>query len=202
MNNFFKDWLKQLDDLEFDLDMKGMNVADYFEEGKAELKEAVDGLKEKVEKISGGEKAQSLKGKLEHLQVQLALGKAETKDAFEEQKGKLETAISDLGEKLDEWEAAVEEKTDDITVGIKEKTEGFRTKLDMMRLHYHLAQADARDELEEKRKALRTRIHETKTKLKSADEKEGDEESRWDEVKEELGESFSHLQNAIKGLFK
>lgn len=201
MNNFFKDWLKELDDLEVDLDMDGISVEDYFEEGKNELKEAMDGLKERVEKISGGEKSQSLKGKLENLQVQLALGRAEGKDAFEEQKGKLDTAISEIGHKVDEWEDSLEETTDDITAAIKGKTESFRTKLDMMRLHYHLAQADARDELDEKRKALKTKIHETKTKLAAAQEKEGDEESNWDEVKEELGESYSHLKSAIKGLF-
>lgn len=202
MNKFFEDWQKELDDLEVDLDLGGLSAEEYFEKGKQELKEAVDGLKARVDKVNAGEKGQNLKAKLEHLQVQLALGKAEGRDAFDEQKGKLEKAIGELGEKVDEWEAAVEEKTDDITAGIKGTTEKFRTKLDMMRLHYHLAQADARDELEEKRKQLRSKIHDTKTKLKAASEKEGDEESKWEEVKEELGESFAHLQNAIKGLFK
>ncbi len=201
MNKFLEDWMAELDELEVDLDMDGMDVSDYFEKGKNELKEAVDSLKSKVDKLGTGEKAQSLKGKLEHLQLQLALGKAESKDAFEDQKGKLESALHEMGHKLDEWEEAVEEKTDTLTAGMKEKAEKFRGKLDMMRLHYHLAQADARDELEEKRKTLRSRIHDTKSKLTSAKEKDGDDDSIWDEVKEEVGESYNHLKRAIKGLF-
>lgn len=201
MNKYLEDWMKEVDELEIDLDLDGIAVEDYFEKGKNELKDALDALKEKVDNVKLNDKANDLKGKLEHLQVQLALGKAETKDAFEDQKGKLETAIADLSKKVDEWEEAVEAKTDDITASLKERTSKFQTKLDMMRLHYHLAQADARDEMEEKRKALRTRIHDTKTKLAAAKEKEGGEESKWDEVKEELGESYNHLKNAIKGLF-
>jgi len=198
MNKYLEDWSKQLDEIEVELDMDGLEVADYFEKGKNELKEVVSDLKQKVEGFSVSDNMNDLRAKMEHLQVQLALGKAESKDAFEDQKGKIDKAITEMGTSLKAWEDSVEEKTDEMTSQARSKAESFQTKLDMMRLHYHLAQADARDALEEKRKSLRTQIHETKTKMAAAAEKE---ESRWDDVKDELSESFSHLKKAIKSIF-
>ena len=47
-------------------------------------------------KTSGKEKSQTLKTKLEELQVQLSLGKSEAKDLFNDQKKKIMKTISEL----------------------------------------------------------------------------------------------------------
>ena len=58
-------------------------IVDAFENQKAKLSGFIDTSREKVNAMAESEQATRLKTKLEELQVQLALGKAETRDAYE-----------------------------------------------------------------------------------------------------------------------
>ncbi len=69
-----------------------------FEVRKKQLSETLDTFKSELAKANGitNENIQEIRARFEHLRVQLALGKAETKDSFEAQKNRIQHSISAL----------------------------------------------------------------------------------------------------------
>lgn len=63
-----------------------------YNKAKAEINSAYEANKDKLDTV---------KSKLEHLEVQLALGKAETKELLEEQRKNIKAAIHDLKQWID-----------------------------------------------------------------------------------------------------
>ena len=197
MNKFFEDWQQELDDLEIHLNLPIDAVSDFFEAQKESLKGWIDNTKEHLESVELGEEGQKLKGKLEHMQVQLALGKAEGRDAFEEQKGKLDEAMKETASQLKVWEDAAEAGIDKFSDEFHSMTGAFQDRMELLRLKYTLGKADLKDEMEAKEKELKKKIQEIKAKAPNQD----DGEDKWDEVKEEIGEAYDHLKSAVRGLF-
>ena len=70
--------------------------------------------------------------------------------------------------------------------------------MELLRLKYTLGKADFEDALEEKRKDLKAKVQHMKAKTKSV---ENEEDSKWEETKEELSEAYDNFKKAIKGLF-
>lgn len=197
MNKFLKDSLQELDDLEIHLDLPDDAIADFFEAQKESLKGWVENTKEHLQSVELGEEGNKLKAKLEHMQVQLALGKAEGRDAFEAQKEKLEHSINDTASQLKKWEDGAEAGIDKFSDDFHQMADAFKDRLELLRLKYTLGKADLKDEFEEKRKDLKDKIQAIKSKAP----KEEDGDDKWDEVKEEIGEAYDHLKKAVRGIF-
>ena len=89
---------QEIEELSVQFSLGKAEAADKFESVKKDFLSKVNEWKIKGEqfKSSGEEKSHTLKAKLEELQVQLALGKAEAKELFHEQKKKIMQSISDL----------------------------------------------------------------------------------------------------------
>lgn len=77
---------------------------------QTELKESAAALQEKMSEAGeyAGETAAKIQPALEHLQVQLALGKAESRDAFGEKKKQIQHAIAEFNARLDAADAEEE----------------------------------------------------------------------------------------------
>ncbi len=97
---FFKNAGTKLEELQVQTALGKAELNDKFEEIKKETKEKFQNLKEDLHKEveKDKEKWKHAKAKLEHLEVQLALGKAETQEELQEQKKKLHGAIHSLKE--------------------------------------------------------------------------------------------------------
>lgn len=89
---------QEIEELSVQFNLGKAEAADKFESVKKDFHSKVNEWKIIGEQIksTGKEKSQTLKSKLEELQVQLALGKAEAKDLFHEQKKKIMKSISEL----------------------------------------------------------------------------------------------------------
>lgn len=197
MNAFMKDWVNTLDDLNIELDGLDDNlIADFFEEQKEKARNQVEEVRTKLD-ASFGDEANELRGKLDHLRVQLALGKAESRDAFEEQKHKLDHALREARNKANQMSEKLGSEAGDDLHGIKES---LQTKMEVLRLKYALGKADARDEMEEVRKDLSRKVSELKAKAKKRAE-ESDADEKWDDFKEEMKGAFTHVKSAVRGLF-
>ena len=72
------------------------------------LKESASALQSKMAETEefAAETAKEIKPALEHLQVQLALGKADSRDAFIERKKQIQHAIAEFNARLDAADAA------------------------------------------------------------------------------------------------
>jgi len=77
-------------------------------EQQEKLKEAAARLQTKLAEVDTGETMTKVQGAFEHLQVQLALGAAEGRDAFNVRKKEIESAIAQLNAELDAADAAEE----------------------------------------------------------------------------------------------
>ena len=197
MDKYLQDWVKSLDDLKVELnDLDEKLLPDFFEEQKAKTQERLTEIREKVD-AKYGDEANELRAKMDHLKVQLALGKAEGRDAFEEQKGKLDHALRDARNQANALSDKLGSNLGDELHGLKQS---LQAKMEVLRLQYALGKADARDELEEVRKDLSHRVAALKASAKKRmDESKADE--KWDGFKDEMKEAFTHMKGAVRGLF-
>lgn len=206
MNPNLDKWSEELDDLEIQISLGEEEYIDAFEEQKSKFLQYADGaasaINEQMEKYGVSDKANALVGKLDELRLQLALGKADSKDAFEAQREKLEDKLNNCSSAFDEYKGMAGEKAGEIGDAFKGQLERFRTKLDVYRLHFALGSADAQDEWKEKKKEFQGKISELRQKAEERGAKEVEEaEEKWDAVKDELSEAYEHMKGALKKLF-
>lgn len=202
MNKYLEDWMKELDDLDIHLKMDTDDIADAFEKHKASLQtfvsESKNKLEAKIDELELGEKGQKVRASLEELQVQLALGKAETRDAIEEQCKKLNSSVHEAGKGYDDLKEKAETQYHELADEFNEFVEKFKTKLDVLRLQAALGKADLQDEMKEKKEELTQKLAEVR---KKTEENKDKAEDKWDDFKEEIGEAYDHFKGALKGLF-
>ena len=95
--SFFKQAAVKLEELQVQSALGKAELEDKFEEIKKETREQYQHIKSEVNTtLQNSEEWNTLKAKFEHLEVQLALGKAETKDMLEEQKKNLSKAFQEV----------------------------------------------------------------------------------------------------------
>lgn len=95
---FFKSAATKLEELQLQTSLGKAELSDKLEEIKKETKQNIHHLKSEVNSYVDEKKEsyQHIKAKLQHLEVQLALGKAETAEQLKEQKKNLSAAIHDV----------------------------------------------------------------------------------------------------------
>ena len=96
--SFFKKATTKLEELQVQAALGKAELSDKFEEVKKETRKQFQNIKSEVNSVIDEDKEEwkHFKTKLEHLEVQLALGKAETKEVLEEQKKNLKKAFHDV----------------------------------------------------------------------------------------------------------
>src|SRR6187399_1492873 len=85
----------ELDELRLKIALGKMNGADLFEDMKKELRDSFHEITNELQ-VEGKEVTESVRENVETLQLQLALGKAEALEAYEDQKSKISNAIQRL----------------------------------------------------------------------------------------------------------
>lgn len=194
-----------LEHLQVQLTLGKAEAVDAFEEQKAELSNKLDEVKGTLEEISqlGEERSKPMIGKLEDLQVQLALGKAESLKVYKEQEQRLNKAIYDFKQEaihtLDEAEAKGAKQVTEAVDLLNEKTTEFRTKMDIFRVQLALGEAEAKEEWgkvsEEFGKSASSLVQKLEAQIKDA-------EGKATHAGEVAIERFYDLKNTFMGLFK
>lgn len=100
--NFFKKAAIKLEEFQVQESLGEAELNDKWEEIKKDTLHKYAEIKAKIKGVIKEDKEEftNIKSKLEHLEVQLALGKAETKDKIHEQKKEIKTALNDLKQVL------------------------------------------------------------------------------------------------------
>lgn len=153
------DWQKQFEDMRTQFASGKMDAVEAFEKQKSHLRDAITTLKANTEKATDltEEQLTKLKARMEELQVQLTLGKADGMDAFHEQKKKIEHAMESLKQEGKEaynkgFEQAMELYDHNATA--------FKTGLEILKLQFALGKMDAKDNVEELKAELNTKMNE------------------------------------------
>lgn len=198
MNELFKNWKSKLDELEGFLDLQEDQLEEAFEKQKANLQSGLGTLKSKVEDLGESDQAKSIKAKMEALQVQLALGRAEGKEAFEAQEGKIKEGMNALCNTLKETQDSIGAKLADSGIEMDKLNEKMQANLDVLKMKYALGKADAKDMYEEQSQVLKEKLSELKSKAESF---EDTLEGKWEEAEKEFGEAFGNFKNKLGKLF-
>ncbi|MFI5221907.1 MAG: hypothetical protein ACHQK8_06250 [Bacteroidia bacterium] len=151
------DWRKNLEDLQVQFTLGKMDAAGIFEKQKDQFKTWLHSFREQMDKAVGITKENSdhLRAKFDELLVQLNLGKAESKDAFEEQKKKIEDAMNDLFETAKKIFGSGYDKM----LGIFESYEHtFKTGLEILELQFALGKMESNDEIERIKKEINEKL--------------------------------------------
>ncbi|MEK7483557.1 MAG: hypothetical protein AABZ60_04400 [Planctomycetota bacterium] len=164
---------------------------DAYEKAKKIFNKYVHEAKLKLGAVKGvtKEKSIQLKAEFEWLQVWLALGKAETQEAFEEQQKSISKALNDIETRIKK------NKTTDLYYAeLQMEIEKFRIKLDILKLQFELRKLGVREEFEEKKKDFSKILSDIKKQLLK---KEEDAESTWEHFRDEISDAYSHLKKAF-----
>ena len=166
---------------------------DIYEEAKKKFDVYIHEAKLRLDNAKGiaAEKVIQLKTALEELQLQLALGKAETKEAFEEQRKKIEHALHSLEAFL-----RSNKTSNEYYSTLLMETEKFRIKLDILHMHYKLNRLSKLEKLEEKKTDLSKKLSDLKNRLAK---REQEAEGKWEHFREEISDAYTHLKKAFVG---
>lgn len=100
---FLRNAATKIEELQVQASLGKAEFSDNWENIKTEARKEYNKAKAEINSVyeANKDKIDVLKSKLEHLEVQFALGKAETKELLEEQRRKIRDAIHDLKQWID-----------------------------------------------------------------------------------------------------
>ncbi len=158
--------------LEAQLELTKDKALERLESQKQQLRQALDRLKAEIEKSAtvAAETKPKVLAQLDQLKVQLTLGKAETKDAYEAQKKKIKEAIASFQASV---EREVGEVSDAVTQELVAAENAIDAELDAMAAQFEIEKARQQGQFEQKKKELAEQIHLFKNDLKDKREKAG-----------------------------
>lgn len=136
----------EIEELRVKIALGKMNGADLFEEMKKELRDSISGITRELTE-EGEEAINSVRAQIESLQVQLALGKAEALDAYEEQKEKINKAIDELEQNIRDSRNHL---SYDLKIKIHNEIEKFKLKMDVLKIRYELGRLDLKETVDNK----------------------------------------------------
>ncbi len=170
---------------------------------KKTLNDALEKFKSEVAEAKGiaEEKKKEMHTLFGDLQVQLALSKAETKDAFEAQRKKIRHSIATLEATADRHLDAAGDTIDDSLEKAIDKLVAadieYEAEADALEAQFFIEKADAKAKLEKKKTDLLAQINEFKTKVQG---KRGMAKDKAAAFEKELSAGISQIKHAFKTL--
>lgn len=180
--------LTEMEEFRVQLALGKAEARDLYEESKKKLNRFISEAKVKaadLEKTAGAEFVK-LKTAFESLQVQLALGKADTKDAFEEQRKKIVASIAEL-----ETAIRSQKVLNEYYTRLLLEMDKFKIKLDILKLRFELKKLDAREEFEARKKDLQQYISDMQNRLLRQ------EKGKLEHFQDEISKAYHHFKNAF-----
>ena len=196
--NMMNEWRTRVDELKVQLNLGKMDAADAFEKQKDHLKDFINQAKQNLDKGTdmAEEQVKALRTKLEELRVQLSLGKADTMEAFEEQRKKIEPALHEV------YESGKKAFNTTYEQGSKlfdHQSELFKTGLEVLQLQFALGKMEAKDEAEKLKKEISEKMEEMQTKAKEFQHSAMQNMEEWSTMAKDNMEKFRNwMQDIMK----
>jgi len=183
---------QEIDELALQLALGKADARDKFEEIKSEFRLKVGELKNILANPAENYLSPEVKAKIEELELQLALGKADSKDLFEGQKKKIMNALTNLEEDIKKnWRRI---KAPDFFV---HEVEQFKLKMEILRLRFRLKKFDVRDDYRTRMQTVRREIKKMTSKAK---DRINARQEKYDDFKFEISLAYKHIKNAVESL--
>lgn len=192
LSDTLKKTQQEIEELVVQLALGKAHAADKFEEAKKEMNVRLNELKNEwseLQSLVSNEKLNLLKAKMDELQVQLALGKAEAKDLFEEQKKKIFYALGAV-----ETELKSNPELKPYVILLRSDIEKFKLKLEIFKLKFELNKFEIKDAFKENMNEARIELDKRFAKF---EEKWDHAKEKYDDFSDEMELSFKHLKKAV-----
>jgi gas vesicle protein len=191
-----KEWKSQAESLKLQMHLGKKDAADAFEEKKEEMSKWLDEVGNDIKGLQkeGQEDLIDLRSKVENLQLQLALKKADSLDQLKTNQKKLNNSFNDVKYELNKNIESGKEslkKWADLT---EHKIDQYHSRFDLFKLQLSLAMMEGEEEVEEKRKKVVSKISDYKQSLENL---ENETELKWSYFKKEIGAAWDHVKNAF-----
>jgi hypothetical protein len=186
--SFFRKAATTIEKLQVQLALGEAEADDKYEELKKKFTRYINGVKAQIGTRSR-KAANDLHADLDDLQVQLALGKAESKETFESQRKKILRALTNVENKVKSaYRASGFEEE------LLHEIEATRIKLDLIKVHYELGKMEARDEFEDGKHDLEEMIAKAKAKIAASKDRYSAARQR---RHAEMKEAYKHARKAF-----
>ena len=178
----------ELEELQLQIALGTAEAKDLFENMKKSLHIRIEEMKSKFRVAKKSEGILPVLNALEHLQVQLALGIAETKEAFDKQRKNIEHSLSQLEIKLKLGAPGRQ------VAKIQLEIEKFKAKLQLLSIGYKLTTIYLHYNLKQKKEEFAQKLRKIRTKLEQKEERA---KNKWQHYKDEIKEAFGDLKSAF-----
>lgn len=180
----------ELDHLKVQMALGKAEAKDLFEELKDDFRSGIRETQESLSQLKKDEKIRKFINAFEHLQVQLALGKAETAEMFAEQASKLRAAVNEL-----ENQISSNPGLKNIIGEMHFEFDKFRIRMELMELHFKLHKIKAEYKFEEKKAEFMADIEKLKARLQQKEEQAKDKLASF---RNEMNSALTHLRKAFQ----
>jgi hypothetical protein len=179
----------ELEELQVQVALGKAEAKDLFEDLKKKFNARLNVLKSDLSKIKTNKNILPVINALERLQVQLALGLAETKELFEDQIKKIHIELCVLESELKNSEPLNGHATE-----MQLEIEKFKAKVELVSLRFKLKKMISGSNFEQKKMEFHHKMDELKAKIS---EKENQAKNKWNFFKKEIDEAYAHLKSAF-----
>jgi hypothetical protein len=198
----------RLDKLDAQLDAWEAQVEATREEALERVQDQKQNLATAADRVAQlvGESAQvaehlatSARAELEHLQVQLALGRAESREAYAEQREKIHAAIEKVEDRLGGLEDKLEDELADEMATFVRLGDRVRAEFEAAEVQFALFRAEQKEALVAGRAELGEKLGVLRAKLR---ETRHDAAERLEEFEDEFKSGLGHIGKAFAELFR
>ncbi len=194
-------WEALAESLELQLTLGRADALQRFDAERQRLQASIETLKERIgPTLQQGEAASArLKAALEHLEVKLALGRAETREVYLEQRNHLEQAIQSFEARLDEAVATSGERLESELKAFARQADRLRAEMEALEFQFQINTESARQHMVDARTALLLKIEAFRKQVSA---QRGSTQDRLQQAEGELAEAARHLKASFLSLFK
>ena len=172
------------------LEQRKQQLQEVLKQVRAELQKSKDVVEQAKTEVHS---------KLEHLQVQLALGKADARDSFEEQRTKILKALREFESIADQKLKGAVFDSGRLWEALVGRASGLEAEFEALKSRFESEKVKQQAALESKKQELLTRLQTFKTQLK---EKRQVAQAKADTFEHDLREALDQIKKAFGRLFE
>lgn len=192
-------WEASANAVEANIEATQAEVSERIQKQKDNAAEASEKLKQAVERAKRlpSEAREKIAGDLDHLKVQLALGKAEARDAVTAQKEKIHQAVKSVENQIDRFETQVDQEIEEeINAWILANLE-LQEELDLAAARFEHEKAERRERFEAKKQEMRDKVTQFRNEI---EEKRAAAQQKGSKFSSEMNASLEQIRTAFHNL--
>lgn len=196
VDTLLDEWEARAEALQTHLELGKEQAIDRVEQQKTKLAETLEILKRQLErpKAMAEEAREKLEAQIDRLEVQLALGRMETRDVYEDQRERIKDAIASMETTFASTGQHLDYSFDEIERRLIQGVNALDAEMEALRLQF----GDKKDEFEAKREALEANIQAFRADLEAKRRMTKDKASTFEQ---ELLVGLSKIRDAFANLF-